>query len=73
MSGCCGTSVFMSTGGICCWLTRAGRKQLWNLWKTWSSYELWNAGVRLYVAETEYACHGVDTPADLERVAAFDG
>ncbi len=28
-------------------------------------------GVRLYVAETEYACHGVDTPADLERVAVL--
>ncbi|WP_072906217.1 3-deoxy-manno-octulosonate cytidylyltransferase [Malonomonas rubra] len=27
------------------------------------------AGVRLYVAETEYSCHGVDTPEDLERVS----
>ncbi len=26
-------------------------------------------GIELYVAETEYSCHGVDTPADLERVA----
>jgi 3-deoxy-manno-octulosonate cytidylyltransferase (CMP-KDO synthetase) len=26
-------------------------------------------GVRLHVAETEFACHGVDTPADLERVS----
>jgi 3-deoxy-manno-octulosonate cytidylyltransferase (CMP-KDO synthetase) len=26
-------------------------------------------GVRLFVAETEFACHGVDTPADLERVS----
>ncbi|MCK4502571.1 MAG: 3-deoxy-manno-octulosonate cytidylyltransferase [Desulfuromonadales bacterium] len=26
-------------------------------------------GIALYVAETEYRCHGVDTPADLERVA----
>ncbi|HMB16752.1 MAG TPA: 3-deoxy-manno-octulosonate cytidylyltransferase [Pelovirga sp.] len=25
-------------------------------------------GVRLYVAETQWDCHGVDTPADLERV-----
>jgi len=25
-------------------------------------------GVKLYVAETEFSCHGVDTPADLERV-----
>jgi 3-deoxy-manno-octulosonate cytidylyltransferase (CMP-KDO synthetase) len=25
-------------------------------------------GVRLYVAETEWDSHGVDTPADLERV-----
>jgi len=25
-------------------------------------------GVGLYVAETEFSCHGVDTPADLERV-----
>jgi 3-deoxy-manno-octulosonate cytidylyltransferase (CMP-KDO synthetase) len=25
-------------------------------------------GVRLFVAETEFACHGVDTPEDLERV-----
>ncbi len=26
-------------------------------------------GVRLYVAETEFNCHGVDTPEDLERVS----
>ena len=26
-------------------------------------------GVKLYVAETEFSCHGVDTPADLERVS----
>ena len=26
-------------------------------------------GVQLHVAETEFACHGVDTPEDLERVA----
>lgn len=26
-------------------------------------------GIALYVAETRYSCHGVDTPADLERVA----
>lgn len=26
-------------------------------------------GVGLYVAETEFSCHGVDTPADLERVS----
>lgn len=26
-------------------------------------------GVRLHVAETEFTCHGVDTPADLERVS----
>ncbi len=26
-------------------------------------------GVDLYVAETEFSCHGVDTPADLERVS----
>ncbi len=26
-------------------------------------------GVRLHVAETEFDCHGVDTPEDLERVA----
>ena len=26
-------------------------------------------GVELYVAETEFNCHGVDTPADLERVS----
>ncbi len=25
-------------------------------------------GVKLHVAETEFDCHGVDTPADLERV-----
>jgi len=25
-------------------------------------------GVRLHVAETEWDCHGVDTPADLVRV-----
>jgi len=29
------------------------------------------AGIRLYVAETDFSCHGVDTPADLERVAAL--
>jgi 3-deoxy-manno-octulosonate cytidylyltransferase (CMP-KDO synthetase) len=28
-------------------------------------------GIKLYVAETEFSCHGVDTPADLERVAAL--
>lgn len=27
------------------------------------------AGVRLHVAETEFSCHGVDTPEDLERVS----
>ncbi|RLB76191.1 MAG: 3-deoxy-manno-octulosonate cytidylyltransferase [Deltaproteobacteria bacterium] len=26
-------------------------------------------GIELYVAETEFSCHGVDTPADLERVS----
>lgn len=26
-------------------------------------------GVKLHVAETEFACHGVDTPEDLERVS----
>ncbi|MDX2494205.1 MAG: 3-deoxy-manno-octulosonate cytidylyltransferase [Desulfuromusa sp.] len=26
-------------------------------------------GIKLYVAETEFSCHGVDTPADLERVS----
>ena len=26
-------------------------------------------GVELYVAETEFSCHGVDTPADLKRVS----
>ncbi len=26
-------------------------------------------GVRLHVAETQFDCHGVDTPADLERVS----
>jgi len=26
-------------------------------------------GIRLYVAETEFSCHGVDTPEDLERVS----
>lgn len=26
-------------------------------------------GVALHVAETEFSCHGVDTPADLERVS----
>ena len=26
-------------------------------------------GIELYVAETEFNCHGVDTPADLERVS----
>jgi len=26
-------------------------------------------GIALHVAETEFSCHGVDTPADLERVA----
>ncbi|MCK5825631.1 MAG: 3-deoxy-manno-octulosonate cytidylyltransferase [Desulfuromusa sp.] len=26
-------------------------------------------GVELYVAETEFACHGVDTPEDLKRVS----
>lgn len=26
-------------------------------------------GVRLYVAETEFTCHGVDTPEDLVRVS----
>ena len=28
-------------------------------------------GVDLYVAETEFSCHGVDTPADLERVSCL--
>ncbi|HKJ05442.1 MAG TPA: 3-deoxy-manno-octulosonate cytidylyltransferase, partial [Geopsychrobacteraceae bacterium] len=28
-------------------------------------------GVRLYVAETDFVCHGVDTPQDLERVATL--
>lgn len=28
-------------------------------------------GVKLYVAETEFSCHGVDTPADLERVSSL--
>ena len=27
------------------------------------------AGIKLHVAVTEYSCHGVDTPADLERVS----
>lgn len=27
------------------------------------------AGIKLYVAETEFSCHGVDTPEDLERVS----
>lgn len=27
------------------------------------------AGVKLHVAETEFSCHGVDTPEDLERVS----
>lgn len=27
------------------------------------------SGVKLYVAETEFSCHGVDTPEDLERVS----
>ncbi len=27
------------------------------------------SGIKLYVAETEFACHGVDTPEDLERVS----
>jgi len=26
-------------------------------------------GIRLFVAETEFTCHGVDTPEDLERVS----
>ena len=26
-------------------------------------------GIGLYVAETQFSCHGVDTPADLDRVA----
>jgi 3-deoxy-manno-octulosonate cytidylyltransferase (CMP-KDO synthetase) len=26
-------------------------------------------GIKLYVAETEFSCHGVDTPEDLERVS----
>ncbi len=26
-------------------------------------------GIRLHVAETEFVCHGVDTPEDLERVS----
>jgi len=26
-------------------------------------------GIELYVAETEFNCHGVDTPADLDRVS----
>jgi 3-deoxy-manno-octulosonate cytidylyltransferase (CMP-KDO synthetase) len=30
-------------------------------------------GVALYVAETEFVCHGVDTPADLVRVEAMLG
>ena len=29
------------------------------------------AGIRLYVAETEFSCHGVDTPEDLERVSGL--
>jgi 3-deoxy-manno-octulosonate cytidylyltransferase (CMP-KDO synthetase) len=28
-------------------------------------------GVKLYVAETEFSCHGVDTPEDLERVSCL--
>ena len=28
-------------------------------------------GVRLFVAETDSVCHGVDTPQDLERVTAL--
>ncbi len=28
-------------------------------------------GIKLYVAETEFSCHGVDTPADLERVSSL--
>ncbi len=28
-------------------------------------------GIKLYVAETEFSCHGVDTPADLERVSCL--
>ncbi|MDX2481426.1 MAG: 3-deoxy-manno-octulosonate cytidylyltransferase [Desulfuromusa sp.] len=28
-------------------------------------------GVELYVAETEFSCHGVDTPADLGRVSSL--
>jgi 3-deoxy-manno-octulosonate cytidylyltransferase (CMP-KDO synthetase) len=28
-------------------------------------------GIRLFVAETEFSCHGVDTPEDLERVSAL--
>ena len=28
-------------------------------------------GIGLYVAETEFSCHGVDTPADLKRVEAL--
>ncbi|WP_303720417.1 3-deoxy-manno-octulosonate cytidylyltransferase [Malonomonas rubra] len=27
------------------------------------------SGIRLYVAETEFSCHGVDTPDDLQRVS----
>jgi len=27
------------------------------------------SGIDLYVAETDYSCHGVDTPEDLERVS----
>lgn len=27
------------------------------------------SGIKLYVAETEFSCHGVDTPEDLERVS----
>lgn len=27
------------------------------------------AGIKLHVAETEFSCHGVDTPEDLERVS----
>ncbi len=28
-------------------------------------------GIQLYVAETGFSCHGVDTPADLERVSSL--
>jgi 3-deoxy-manno-octulosonate cytidylyltransferase (CMP-KDO synthetase) len=28
-------------------------------------------GVKLYVGETQFSCHGVDTPADIERVEAL--